>query len=186
MSNLENAIIDLERQLALKKAYQAAKIVLPKGTPADVAEEVQDKLREFACGMAMDQDKPFPSLPSSDFSAEQLDALKMIADATIARSKGGTPPPAGTVPGSDNAPKKEGATPGGSSEHKASFGGRSRKAKILVADNVRGEARKYAAPDDEIFIPNSEKTDDHGMVSATHMRKGMMMKIPVDDIEYLD
>lgn len=185
MSNLESSISELERQLALKKAYQAAKITLPKGTPEDVATEVQTKLRELAEGLAMSQEKHAVGSVSTDFSPEQLEALKLLADATIARSKGGTPPPASSVPGS--APdEKKGASPGGASTHQASFGGRARKAKIVTAENIRGEARKYAAPDDEIYVANSEKVDDHGMVSATHMRKGMMMKIPVDDLEYLE
>lgn len=181
MSNLESSISELERQLALKKAYQAAKIVLPKGTPADVAEEVQKKLRELADGLAMSQEKHAVGSESSDFSPEQLQALKMLADSVISRANGA--PPASFAP---TTPPAQGPTPGGSSDHKPQFGGRARKAKIVTVENIRGEARKYAAPDDEIYVPNSEKKDDHGMVSATHMRKGMQMKIPVDDLEFLD
>lgn len=185
MSKLESTISELERQLALKKAYQAVKFSLPKNTPEDVAAEIQQRLRELSDGLALSQEKHAEASESSIFSEEEVSVLKMLV-ASVQAKQSGTPPPAGTVPGSDNSAKKEGASPGGSSEHKPSFGGRARKAKIVTAENIRGEARKFAAPDDEIYVPNSDKQDDHGMVSATHMRKGMQMKIPVDDLEFLD
>lgn len=182
MSNLETTITELERQLAVKKAYQAIKISLPKNTPEDVATEVVTKIIELAEGLALSQEKHAEASESSTFSEAQIDVLKRIADSTIARANGA--PPAGTAPTSTPGDKK--ASPGGSSEHKASFGGRSRKAKIVTAENVRGEARKFAAPDDELFVSNSEKLDEHGMVSATHMRKGVVLKIPAEDLEWLD
>jgi len=188
MSKLESTISELERQLALKKAYQAVKFTLPKGTPEDVAAEVQTKLREWSEALALSGEQQVSSSFNygeaeskllASFTAEQLEALKLIADATLAKTKGNANP----VPA---APAAQGPTPGGASVHQPKSSGSPRKAKILVTENVRGEGKRVANVDDEVYVPNPEKVDDHGMVSATHMRRGIMLKIPVDDLDFLD
>jgi hypothetical protein len=60
-----------------------------------------------------------------------------------------------------------------------------KKAKIQITENIRGEARKYAVIDDEVYVPDPDKTDVHGMVSAVHSRRGGMMKIPLDDLTFI-
>lgn len=193
-SDLQTSISALERELALRKGYQAVKFNLPKTLPPDVADEIQTRLRQFTDAMALsakqeptaDGDKAPGHFP---FSNDEVLVLKMLISAVESKTNGGAPPlnsgpveipVAGSVPGA-----KTKASPGGASTHQAVNHGAPRKAKIITAENVRGEAKKYAAPDDELHIANPDKVDDHGMVSATHMRKGMMLKIPLDDVEFL-
>lgn len=175
MSKLESTITELERQLALKKGFQAVKFVLPKTTPTDVAEEIQAKLREIAEGLALSKEQLAPSEAAPGaFTSEQVDALKMLADTVLKKVNGAPAQAASAVPAQPYVPP----TP-------KSYGS-PRKAKIMTAENVRGEGKRFAAPDDEIYVPNPEKVDEHGMVSATHMKRGIMLKIPVEDIEFLD
>ena len=180
MSELETKITELERELALKKGYQAVKFVLPKSTPDDVAEEIQKILREIADGLAVSKEQLAGSGSMAPahfpFSNDEVLVLKMLISAVESKTNGSS---------SNGAGASSMPTPPTAQDHVAKFHGEPRKAKILTAENVRGEARKYAAPDDEIYVPNPEKMDDHGMVSATHMKRGAMMKIPVDDIEWL-
>lgn len=179
VSKLSTSISDLERELALKKGYQAVKFVLPKSTPDDVAKEIQDKLREVAESLAMKSLPPgveVVELPGT-FTGAQLNALKMLADTVLKKAA-----PQGDVPVT-TAPMPLIPTPAAPSTARVP---QPRKAKIVTAENVRGEAKRFAGPDDEIYIPDPDKLDAHGMVSATHMRKGMMMKIPLDDVEFVN
>lgn len=184
MSNLESKISELERELALKKGYQAVKFVLPKNLPDDVATEIQSKLREIAESMALKKEQlasdDTPTTAASVFTEEETKALKMIAE-TVIKKTNGSPTPAsnGTVNGGPAVVSTQG-------NHVPKNVGISRKAKVMTAENVRGEGRRFIAPEDELFIGNPDKVDDHGMVSATHMKRGVMVKIPIDDIEFLD
>lgn len=177
MSKLESKISELERELALKKGFQAVKFVLPKNLPDDVSTEIQSKLREIADSLALQKEQiqgdSTPTTGVSVFTEQEVSTLKMLADTVMRKAS-----PKGEVPVASSVPTYVPPTP-------KSYG-TPRKAKILTAENVRGEGKKFAAPDDEIYIANPEKIDDHGMVSATHMKRGIMLKIPVDDVDFLD
>jgi len=181
MSNLETKISELERELALKKGYQAVTFKLPKGTPDDVAEEIQAKLREIANGLALSREELSggATIAASVFTAEEVASLKMIAETVAKKVNAQLVVDVKTYTGSeasvrnnDHVPKPSNTSP--------------RKAKIVTSENVRGEGRRYAAADDEIYVANPDKVDAHGMVSATHMKRGAMLKIPLDDIDFIE
>lgn len=182
MSKLESKISELERELALKKGFQAVRFVLPKNLPDDVSTEIQSKLREIADSLALSKEQITGDNVSaiSAFTEQELSTLKMLAATVLNRANGNGAGGSGIavvtnpVTGEPYVPpvQKSYGTP--------------KKAKILTAENVRGEGRKFAAPDDEIYIANPEKVDDHGMVSATHMKRGIMLKIPLDDLAFLE
>lgn len=196
MSKLETKISELERELALKKGFQAVKFVLPKALPDDVSTEIHSKLREIADGLALSKEQiavDYGSLEVrmlSQFTEEEITTLKMLAETVLKKAINPSSTPLTALSGTTNASSvptvaPTGASPGGSSVHvPTAYKAAPKKAKILTAENVRGEGRKFATPDDEVFVSNPEKVDEHGMVSATHMRKGVMIKIPLDDIEF--
>lgn len=176
MSDLESRISQLERELALKRGYQSVKFVVPKHLPVDVRDEIEAKLREIAESLALKADAATPSASNMPFTAEEVDILKMVIDTVTKKTAGST---ATTVPTGPSAVSTQG-------NHVPKPMGNPRKAKIITVENVRGEGKRHAAPDDELYINNPDKVDDHGMVSATHMKRGFMIKIPLDDIELLD
>lgn len=184
MSDLESKITELERELALKKGFQAVKFVLPKGTPDDVATEIQSKLREIADGLALSKEQ----LSSGDipttvtFTAEETQALRMVAETVLKRQSGSN---TSTTPNAKSVPTT-GVETAGSSTAESKSNVNPRKARIITTENVRGEGRKFAASEDDVYVPNPEKIDSNGMVSATHMRRGVMLKIPLDDLQFLD
>ncbi len=182
MSQLETKISELERELALKRGYQAVKFVLPKSLPEDVASEIQGKLREIAEGLALSKEQLKSDEPTSGmavFTAEETNALKMLAETVLKRT-------AGTPSTPSTASSGTVATPAPTSQnHVAKTYGSPRKARVLTSENVRGEGKRYVAPEDELYVANPEKVDDHGMISATHMKRGVMIKIPVDDVDFL-
>jgi len=174
MSNLETKISELERELALKKGYQAVKFVLPKSLPDDVATEIQSKLREIAESLALKKDQlsgdDTPTTAASIFTAEESQALKLIAASVLKKTINPPTPPTNVL--------NETITP-------AKIPPVSKKAKLITTENVRGEAKKYATIDDEIFVSDPSAVDAHGMVAATHMKRGGMIKVPLDDIDFL-
>lgn len=185
MNNLDQSINALERELALKKGYQSVKFVLPKSTPDDVAQEIQTKLREIADSLALKPGVDYGALEPRimvAFTDAEVETLKMVAQTVLQKQNGKGDTAQGITP---TVGDKQTASPGGASVHTKQDYGPARKARVLTAENVRGEGRKFTAPEDELWIPNPEKVDDHGMVSATHMKRGAMIKIPLDDVEFV-
>lgn len=171
MSDLESRISELERELALKKGFQAVKFVLPKNLPDDVATEIQNKLREIADSLALKKDQLSPDNTPTTFNSEEVAVIKMLAQSALKRSV----PVTTSVITATVAPTELVQKPAPIQK----------KAKLILTENIRGEAKKYATVDDEVFVSDSNSVDAHGMVSATHMRRGGMMRVPLDDLEFL-
>lgn len=182
MSDLETKISELERELSLKKGFQSIRFVLPKYLPADVATEIQTTMRKLADGLALNKDKStvnYGELEAkmlAQFSSQEVDVLKMLAAQVMKKAN---PVSEGAIP-AQAQPEKSVST-----VHSAKPKMEGRNAKVIVTENVRGEGKKYIAVDDELFVGNPSSVDKNGMVSATHMKRGFVVKVPLDDLEFL-
>jgi hypothetical protein len=179
MSELESKIQQLEREVALKKAYQSVQISFPKSAklPEDVTQEVTQRLRDVAQKLALGTaDKGDDTPTTLDLTSEEIQVLKMLAQSALKKTKI-------TLPATTVADESASQVMQAPAEPKPVQ--EPRKGKIQLTENIRGEAKRYAVIDDEVYVPNPETVDAHGMVSAIHTRRGGSMKIPLDDIAFV-
>lgn len=88
MSQLEDRIKELQRQLALKEAYLSVSFSFPKGNkiPNEIKEQVTLSLKEKATQLASEEEE-ITKPNTSEFSDIEVEVLKQLADQVLKRPK---------------------------------------------------------------------------------------------------
>lgn len=161
MSDLETQIKELERKLALKKAYLSVELKLPKGVAEDIRLEIEQAVKEFC--MKRSEGGPESSGGSfvgSPFTDVEIAALKEIASAVTAQ-KGGQ---SAAQPASDLPKKPDPKKP--------------LMAVLMTTDNIPAERRKLIASNEKVQVISYNDQE------VCFMYQKNRFVVPIEDVEF--
>lgn len=84
--DLEQQIKDLERQLALKKAYLSIEVKLSKTVPEDIRLEIENEIKAFASQKANGTQTALTQNVNNQFSEQEVIILKSVVKAALEKS----------------------------------------------------------------------------------------------------
>ncbi len=167
---LEDRIKDLERQLALKKAYLDVNFTFPKNSklPDDVKEQVVNELKDACARLAEGMEDALPVMNgnSADFlSSEEIQVLKQLVQA--AKGKLGKAAPVTQ----QQAPKQP--------EVKSQDLPEIKKAVLLTLDSVQPTIRNKMGSGETVYVKSYK--DDQAFVMNRH---GQGFYVPIEDLDF--
>ena len=167
--SLEDRIKDLERQLALKQAYLNVSFSFPKNSkiPEDVRSEVTAELKSICAGLAEGKEQTVAELnpnTSSYLTSEEISTLKSLAEVAKGRLT-----PAASRPQPIDPPKK--VVDSGVDGVK--------KARLLTLENLNVNVRSKIEPMEEVWVKSS-----NGEMATIATKKGIITKVPVEDLDF--
>jgi len=167
---LEDKIADLERLLALKKAYASVSFSFPKNSklPDDVQQQVISEL-QAACAQLAENMEFSKSVPQDiSLTREDFVILKQLINTVKNRTISGST--ASSEPSTTNQLKEN------DPELKNN---EVRRAQILTLENVRKELRSKIDSNSLVYVRRVE--DGRALVTA---QSGVTFHVPVDDLDF--
>lgn len=160
--SLEQHIKDLERKLALKKAYLGAEIKLPKGTAEDVRIEVEAALKDYAARLASSEENISQPVntTTSQFTDNEVNILKSLVNAAM--EKAGMKAPTVAKSNVPEAPKKDEPL----------------TAVLLTTENIPAERRKEINSSETVLVKSYN--DKEACIIFNNKR----FVVPVDDLQF--
>lgn len=161
MSDLETQIKELERKLALKKAYLSVEIKLPKGVSEDIRLEIEQAVKEFC--MKRSEGAPDAnggSFVGSPFSDIEIAALKELA-AAVTGQKGAS----SQAQAPSDLPKKP--------DPKKPL-----MAILMTTDNIPQERRKLIASNEKVQVVSYNDQE------VCFMYQKNRFVVPIEDVEF--
>lgn len=164
MSDLEQQIKELERKLALKKAYLSVDIKLPKGTPDELRLEIEQAVKSFCSNQANDVPQNSQangsSFVGSPFNDMEIAALKELA-AAVTGQKSATPQSAQAAA----IPKKPDAA-------------KPLMAILMTTDSIPAERRKLIASNERVQVVSYNDQE------VCFMYQKNRFVVPIEDVEF--
>lgn len=161
MSDLETQIKELERKLALKKAYLSIDIKLPKGTAEDIRLEIEQAVKTFCSNQANDVPQSNGgSFVGSPFNDMEIAALKELA-AAVTGQKSSAPQSAQAA----SLPKKPEAN-------------KPLMAVLMTTDNIAPERRKLIASNEKVQVVSYNDKE------VCFMYQKNRFVVPIEDVEF--
>lgn len=165
---LQEQIQELEKRLALKKAYLSVKISFGKGNkiPQEIRDIVTNKIQEVCTKFANDEEFECENNPEVEFSNEERAVLKELSSRVLQKQQKSEPIKA--------KPVVEKAAPAVSEV----FDSSPKKGILVVLDNIDPTVRNKIAPQSEVRVVGSNNE-----MYFVESRTGIRFWIPKDDLE---
>jgi hypothetical protein len=161
MSDLETQIKELERKLALKKAYLSIDIKLPKGVADDIRQEIEHAVKQFCSDRANDVPQSSGgAFVGSPFTDIEIAALKELAAAVTGQKSSATQPAQAA-----SLPKKPEAN-------------KPLMAVLQTTDNIAPERRKLIASNTEVQVVSYNDKE------VCFMYQKNRFVVPIEDVEF--
>lgn len=160
MSDLETQIKELERKLALKKAYLSVDIKLPKGTSEELRLEIEQAVKTFCSNQANEVPQSSGgSFVGSPFNDQEIAILKELAQAVTQKSGGQSAKTASSIPKKPEANKPLMAV-------------------LMTTDNIAAERRKLIASNERVQVVSYNDKE------VCFMYQKNRFVVPVEDVEF--